>query len=210
MATLKLVSDLNNQRSIQFKSAMLSNLELLREFVGQSVQKQEILLANTNLQAHTDYKINQVIAKTEGIIATVKLTHTPLEFSVKATSSYWELMNEALANYNYILTGEIDGRNCYRYQYCEIPKGYQMHCLKSVYLWRCWWKYRKNTLQLGMPLDLLIRHRNSWYPVRDLIISDGLLYIKTLGSEVAVHSNDLIIWLAKEGVKFFIETNQQN
>ncbi|HEY9800968.1 MAG TPA: hypothetical protein V6D25_11465 [Leptolyngbyaceae cyanobacterium] len=189
---------------------MLSNLELLQEFVAQSIQKQEILLANTNLQAHTDYKINQIIAKTEGVIATAQLTHTPLEFSVKATSSYWELINEALANYNYILTGEIDSRNCYKYQYCEIPKGYQMHCMKSVHLWRAWWKYRKNTLQVGIPLDLLIRNRNSWYPIRDLIISDGLLYIKTLGSEIAVHSNDLIIWLSKAGEKFTILPDPEN
>ncbi|BAB76158.1 hypothetical protein ACN23B_22360 [Anabaena sp. FACHB-709] len=181
---------------------MLSNLELLQQFVAQSVHKQEILLANSTLQAQTAYKINQIIAKTEGVIATAPLTHTPLEFSVKATSSHWELINEVLAEHNYILTGEIDSRNCYRYQYCQIPKGYQMHCMKSVHLWRSWWKYRKNTLQLGIPLDLLIRTRNSWYPVRDLTISDGLLYIKTLGSEIAVHSDDLVIWLSKIEQKF--------
>jgi hypothetical protein len=189
---------------------MLSNLELLQEFVAQSIQKQDILLANTNLQAQTAYKINQVIAKTEGVIATAQLTHIPLEFSVKATSSYWESINEALANYNYILTGEIDSRNCYRYKYCEIPKGYQMHCMKSVHLWRSWWKYRKNKSQLGIPLDLLIRNRNSWYPIRDLIISDGLLYIKTLGSEIAVHSNDLLIWLSKTGEKFTTPSDQED
>ncbi|QLE57183.1 hypothetical protein [Nostoc sp. TCL26-01] len=181
---------------------MLSNLDLLREFVAQSIQKQDILLANATLQAQTVYKTNQVLAKTEGIIATTQLTNTQLEFSIKATSSYWELMNEALADHNYILTGEIDNRNCYRYQYCPLPQGYRMHCTKSVSLWRAWWKYRKNRLQLGIPLDLLIRTRNSWYPIRDLIISDGLLYIKTLGSEIAVHSNDLVIWLSKVEVKF--------
>ncbi|MEJ1935224.1 hypothetical protein WDZ92_33935, partial [Nostoc sp. NIES-2111] len=101
-------------------------------------------------------------------------------------------------------------RNCYRYKYCEIPKGYQMHCMKSVHLWRSWWKYRKNKSQLGIPLDLLIRNRNSWYPIRDLIISDGLLYIKTLGSEIAVHSNDLLIWLSKGGEKFTTPSDQED
>lgn len=181
---------------------MLSNLELLREFVAESTQKQEILLANGNLQAQTVYKTNQLIAKGEGVIATAHINQVKLEFEVKATSSYWELMNEALADYNYILSGEINSRNCYTYQYCEIPKGYRMHCMTSVHLWRSWWKHRKNTKQLGIPLDLLIRNRNSWYPIRDLIISDGLLYIKTLGSEIAVHSNDLVIWLSKIGEKF--------
>ncbi|MBD2346125.1 hypothetical protein [Anabaena subtropica] len=189
---------------------MLSNLELLQEFVAQSIQKQEILLANATLQAQTAYKINQVIAKTEGVIATAQFTQTPIEFSVKATSSYWELMNEVLADNNYILTGEIDSRNCYKYQYCQIPKGYRMHCMKAVHLWRSWWKYRKNTLQLGIPLDLLIRTRSSWYPIRDLTISDGLLYIKTLGSEIAVHSNDLVIWLSKIEEKFSNTPESEN
>lgn len=181
---------------------MLSNLDLFREFVHQSIQKQDVLLANASLQAQTVYKSNQVIAKTEGIIATAQVNQTALEFSIKSTSSYWELMNEALADYSYILSGEMDERYCYRYQYCQLPAGYRMHCTKSVYLWRAWWKFRKNKLQLGIPLDLLIRTRSSWYPIRDLIISDGLLYIKTLGSEIAVHSNDLVIWLSKAEVKF--------
>ncbi|UKO98402.1 hypothetical protein [Nostoc sp. UHCC 0870] len=181
---------------------MLSNLDLLREFVDQSIQKKEVLLANASLQAQTAYKSNQVIAKAEGVIATAQLTQKTLEFSIKSTSSYWELMNEALADYSYILTGQMDERYCYQYQYCPLPKGYRMHCTKSVYLWRAWWRFRKNKLQLGIPMDLLIRTRSSWYPIRDLIISDGLLYIKTLGSEIAVHSNDLIIWLSKAELKF--------
>jgi hypothetical protein len=46
-------------------------------------------------------------------------------------------------------------------------------------------------------LELLIRKRDSWYPIRDLIISNGLLYIKTLGSEIALDSDDLVTWLSK-------------
>ncbi|MCF4968010.1 hypothetical protein [Nostoc sp. CMAA1605] len=188
---------------------MLSNLELFKEFVSQSIQKQEVLLANGTLQAQTLYKTNQVTAKAEGIIATAQITQKNLEFSIKSTSSYWELINEVLAEHSYILTGEIDERYCYRYQYCQLPPGYRMHCTKSVHLWRAWWRYRKNKSQLGIPLDLLIRTRSSWYPIRDLIISDGLLYIKTLGSEIAVHADDLIIWLSKADVKFPSPSEQQ-
>jgi hypothetical protein len=176
---------------------MLSNLDLIREFVQNSIQKKETLLANPSLTAQTVYKSNQLSAKTEGVIASSQLTNTSAEFSINATSSHWEVMNEALADNSYILTGELDSRNCYIYKYCELPKGYKMHCTKSVILWRAWWKYRKNALRPGIPLDLLIRTRDSWYPVRDLIISDGLLYIKTLGSEIAIHSEDLVMWLSK-------------
>jgi hypothetical protein len=176
---------------------MLSNLDLIREFVQNSIQKKEVLLSNPALTAQTVYKTNQLTAKSEGVIATVQLSNTPSEFSISPKSSQWELINQALAEYGYLLKGEVDGRGFYQYQYCEVPKGYQMHCTKSVFLWRAWWKYRKYTLRPGIPLELLIRRRDSWYPIRDLIISDGLLYIKTLGSEIAVDSEDLVTWLTK-------------
>ncbi|WP_096592584.1 hypothetical protein [Calothrix sp. NIES-2098] len=176
---------------------MLSNLDLMRVFVYSSIQKQEVLLSNPFLTAQTVYKSNQVIAKIEGVIATSELSHAPSVFSVNATSSYWDVMNEVLADYSYLLTGEIDRRGFYEYRYCQVPNGYKMHSTKSVYLWRAWWKYRKYALQLGIPLELLIRTRNAWYPIRDLTISDGLLYIKTLGNEIAVHADDLVTWLSK-------------
>ncbi|YAF94223.1 MAG: hypothetical protein AB3A66_16610 [Nodularia sp. CChRGM 3473] len=176
---------------------MLSNLDLIREFVQNSIQKKEVLLSNPFLIAQTVYNTNQMTAKTTGVIATYQLTNTISEFLIYAKSSHWEIMNQALAESSYLLKGEIDKRGFYRYQYCQVPKGYQVQCTKSVILWRAWWKYRKNALKPGIPLDLLIQKRDSWYPIRDLIISDGLLYIKTLGSEIAIHSDDLVIWLSK-------------
>ncbi|MEH2321098.1 hypothetical protein [Nostoc sp.] len=176
---------------------MLSNLDLIREFVQNSIQKKEILLSNHSLTAQTVYSINQLTAKSEGIIATAQLSNTLSGFLISPKSSQWELINEALAQSSYLLRGEVDSRGFYQYQYCEIPKGYEMHCTKSVFLWRAWWKYRKYTSRLGIPLELLIRKRESWYPIRDLIISDRLLYIKTLGSEIALDSDDLVTWLNK-------------
>ncbi|MEH1817973.1 MAG: hypothetical protein V7L31_02550 [Nostoc sp.] len=183
---------------------MLSNLDLVREFVGNSIQKKDILLANPSLTAQTVYKINHLTAKSEGIISTAQLNATISEFLILSKSSHWELLNQALAEYNYILKGNINSHGFYCYQYCQVPQGYRLQCTKSVLLWRAWWKYRKNTLQLGISSDLLIQTRDSWYPIRDLSISDGLLYVKTLGSEIEVHADDLVIWLNK------IEANYQN
>jgi hypothetical protein len=183
---------------------MLSNLELMRVFVYNSIQKQEVLLSNPFLTAQAAYQTNQVMAKIEGVIATAELAYTPPIFSINATSSYWEVINEVLAEYSYVLTGEIDRRGFYEYRYCQVPNGYKMHGTKSVYLWRAWWRYRKYASKLGIPLELLIRTRDAWYPIRDLNISDGLLYIKTLGNEIAVHADDLVTWLSK------IDPNRQN
>jgi len=183
---------------------MLSNLDLIREFVQNSVLKKDVLLSNPSLTAQTVYKINQLTAKAEGVIATTQLSNTLPEFLIHANSSHWELINQVLAESSYLLKGEIDSRSFYKYQYCEVPKGYQMQCTKSVFLWRAWWKYRKYALRPGIPLELLIRTRDSWYPIRDLMISDGLLYVKTLGSEIALHSEDLVTWLSK------VEVSSQN
>ncbi|MEH2104928.1 hypothetical protein [Nostoc sp.] len=176
---------------------MLSDLDLIREFVQNSIQKKEVLLSNPALTAQTVYKTNQLTAKSEGVIATAQLSNTLSEFLISSKSTQWELINQALAEYGYLLKGEVDNRGFYQYQYCEVPKGYEMHCTKCVLLWRAWWKYRKYTSRPGIPLELLIRTRDSWYPIRDLIISDGLLYIKTLGSEIALDSEDLVTWLSK-------------
>ncbi|MEH1965499.1 MULTISPECIES: hypothetical protein [unclassified Nostoc] len=176
---------------------MLSDLDLIREFVQNSIQKKEVLLSNPALTAQTVYKTNQLTAKSEGVIATAQLSNTLSEFLISPKTSQWELINQALAEYSYLLKGEVDSRGFYQYEHCEVPRGYQMHCTKSVLLWRAWWKYRKYTLRPGIPLELLIRTRDSWYPIRDLIISDGLLYIKTLGSEIALDSEDLVTWLSK-------------
>lgn len=176
---------------------MLSDLDLMREFVVQSIEKKEVLLANSYLKAQMVYKSNQLISKQEGVIATAKLDHTPSDFLIYGTSSYWEIINETLAEYSYIYTGEIDKNGFYQYQQCSIPQGYTLQCTTSVNLWQAWWKYRKYASQLKVPLDILIRSRNSWYGIKELMISDGLIYIKTLVSEIALDANDLVIWLNK-------------
>ena len=183
---------------------MLSDLDLVREFVSNSIQKKDILLANRSLAAQTVYNTNRLATKAEGVIATAQLNTTQTEFLILSNSSHWELLNQALPESNYLLKGNIDGSGFYHYKHCEIPKNYRLQCTKSVFLWRAWWKYRKNTLQLGIPLDILIQTRDSWYPIKDLSISNGILYVKTLGNEIEIYADDLVIWLNK------IEVNSQN
>ncbi|MHC5826973.1 MAG: hypothetical protein ACYT04_66670, partial [Nostoc sp.] len=66
---------------------MLSNLDLIREFVQNSIQKKEVLLSNHSLTAQTVYNTNQLTAKSEGVIATVHLSNTLSEFLIYPKSS---------------------------------------------------------------------------------------------------------------------------
>lgn len=174
---------------------MLTDSELITEFIQHSLNRKQVLLSNSILIGETVYDGNQLIAKNEGIILKINLNGITRKFLLKGNSSYWSLMNEALAGYSFILSGEIDRLGFYPFQYYQIPKGYQIMCTKSVVLWRMWWKYRKYARGRVIPLDLLIRNRDSWYPVRDLIINQGLIYIKTLGNELAFSQEDWITWL---------------
>ncbi|MEA5617100.1 hypothetical protein VB711_04490 [Cronbergia sp. UHCC 0137] len=177
---------------------MLSDLELIQEFVSRSTQKKELLLANKNLIALTVSRNNQLTTKTDGIIAIAQTNVPPPKFLVQANSPYWETINNVLEQYSYIIPkNNIDNKGYHHYQYCQSPEGYKMHCSKAVMLWRTWWKYRQHLLKPGIPLELMIRTRDSWYPVRDITICNGLLYVKTLGNELAISTNDLIIWISK-------------
>ncbi len=176
---------------------MLSNIELVREFVKTSIQKKDVLLSNCVLSAEQVYNRNQLVAKKEGIIFSLRIDKIPTQFLVKSNSEYWDLMNNVLGEYNFILTGEIDSLGFYPYEYCQPPQGYKMNCTKSVGLWRAWWKYKKYAVGRTIPLELLIRTRGSWYPIRDLVLSNGLMYIKTLGTEITLSEADLITWLNK-------------
>ena len=176
---------------------MLSDIDLIREFVKLSIQKKEVLLANSTLQGEAVYKSNQLTAKKEGIVATTKLEHTLNPFFIKQKSKYWQLISQVLAEYNFLLIGEADNRGFYQYEYCQIPPGYKMHCEKAGMLWRTWWKYRRKIEGRVIQLELLIRIRNTWYPIRGLAISDGMIYIETLGNEIALGLEDTVIWLSK-------------
>ena len=65
---------------------MLSDIDLIREFIKLSIQKKEVLLANSTLQGEAVYKSNQLTEKKVGIVATTKLEHTLNPFFIKHNS----------------------------------------------------------------------------------------------------------------------------
>ncbi|CDN10607.1 hypothetical protein RintRC_6335 [Richelia intracellularis] len=176
---------------------MLLDQELIADFIKCSLNRREVLLSNYMLRAETAYDTNQLIAKKEGIIMKAERGNINPIFYVKGNSSYWQLVNETLANYSFILSGEKDKLEFYPFHYYQIPKGYKLMCTRSVVLWQMWWKYKKHIRSRAIPLEFLIRNRNVWYPVRDLIISQGFIYIRTLGTELDITQDDWITWLRK-------------
>lgn len=176
---------------------MLSDAELIQEFIDNSIQGKEVLLANRSLRAQRVCDSNQLFEKAGTVVLSAQLQQTPIQFLVRSNSPYWVNINAALATRSYLSVGSVDDNGFYVFQYCKLPAGYQMYCTPANYLWRAWWQYRKHLSRNVIPLDLLIRSRSTWYPIRDIVCGQGFLYIKTLGSEIDVTLDDLICWLRK-------------
>lgn len=174
----------------------MDDITIIEEFVDRSVQQQEILLATPKLRAETIGGANQLLSKTEGIIATTHLNSDPRNVLVKWKSSYWKSINQLMLGKNFIpVTRHKDV--FYNYQYRPTPKGYELRCASAIELWRDWWRHRSRSQGLGIPMEMLVWTRESWYPIRDVICSNGSLYIKALGNELAIYGSDILIWLEK-------------
>lgn len=176
---------------------MLSDLELIQAFVIQSIQRQEVLLSNPQLQAQQVCDCNQLIAKGEGLVLSVQLSEEPLFFWAKFRSSYWELINQALVAHHFMWVRDVDARSFHPYQFVKLPKGYQLHCAPTGQLWRMWWKYKHRIMRHRLSLALLVRIRGTWYPIREVECGNGFIYIHTLGSELQLGADDLLVWLSQ-------------
>lgn len=181
---------------------MLSDSELILSFIEQSIQGTEVLLANRALKAQRFGVTNQLLKKTGELLLSSQAGGSSTQFLVKMDPEYWELMNQHLASRSFLSISEPDnhGFNCF--EYCKVPHGYQMHCTRSGHLWRAWWQCRRRIAHTALPMELLIRVRHTWYPIRDIEFGQGFLYIKTLGNEIDVTAEDLICWLRKIPMDF--------
>jgi hypothetical protein len=176
---------------------MLLDIDLIQEFVKESLRGREVLLSNHALMAQRVFEHNQLESKTEGVLLTINMKATPQQVLVTRGSAYWELIVQVLADHQFICSFDSKHNKYDLYHYCRVPKGYQIHCTKSVILWRTWWKYRQRITQVGLSSELWIRTRETWYPIRNLLCGQGFIFIQTLGSEVSFHSDDLVTWLSK-------------
>jgi hypothetical protein len=180
---------------------MLSDSELIQKFVEDSIQNREVLLSNGTLRAQRVFGINELNSKKESRLLLARPGGALPQFYAKANSSYWACINQILASQNFLISGEINPQGFYPYNHFKVPAGYQLNCTKSTLLWRRWWRYRQKITTTVIPQELWIRTRQTWYPIKNLTCSNELVYIQTLGSEVCVHTEDLVVWLERIQLK---------
>ncbi|HEY9617788.1 MAG TPA: hypothetical protein V6C64_13155 [Microcoleaceae cyanobacterium] len=173
------------------------DLALLQTFIQESIESKHILFSYQNLKAHTVCNNNQLIAINEGVIATAPLATPDPTFLVKSGSLYEGLIHRLLIEHSFI-PGNRNIQEPFRsYEYFQVPPGYHLNCTFPSELWQAWWKYSRRIQYSLLSTELLIRVRNSWYPIRDCLITEGRFRVKTLGSEIALFERESVLWLNK-------------
>lgn len=179
----------------------MDNITLIKTFIYSSIQGQEIALSNSNLRANTICGISQLLCQQEGLLATAKLTRQPPIILVKQASSSWETLNQLLIEQSFVPVGDRSSEVFYQYQHYPAPKGYQVNCTTALDLWNVWRKYSRLSLKnrAGIPMEVLVRRRKLWFPVRDLVCNNEIYSLKLQGQELTVSGSELLVWLLKIG-----------
>lgn len=177
----------------------MDNPTLIQTFVEGLVNGQFVMLSNTDLRTELTFDSMQLLAR-EGLVSAAKLTTTPLSALVRQTSSYWELVHQAMLSQRFFPLTEVASARYYTYQRHDVPEGYIVHCTTAIELWRKCWQ-RGHGYCYAIPLDLLVLSRGplgrkeTWYPLKGIESGDGKLLIRFLGGGIELEGSDIVVWL---------------
>ncbi len=173
--------------------AALNDITLIQKFV----KGEDTLLANLNLRIEPGFNAVQLLGKKGGLIATLKLADKVRIALVRRESEYWEVLHQVLQNNSFVPKDQAEQQGFTQYEQHEIPAGYKMNYTEATLLWKAWWLHSRQKYNRNLQLDILIFQRNTWYPIKDIIYSQGTLFIKTWISEVVLRGSDRLIWLSQ-------------
>lgn len=174
----------------------MDDLELLQAFVSSYLSGQSTLLSNSDLRVEPISDTLQLLAKTEGLVATAKLDGEKPFTSIRYKSSFWPQLHEAMIAQKCLPIRQSKIAGFYEYEPVEIPDHYHVRFTDSLDLLQTWWSYKKSDKQLAL-MSLLILHRGIWYPIRDVHCEHGTLTIQTSGYQTEIYPLDMLVWLQK-------------
>lgn len=174
----------------------MDDLELLQAFVSSYLSGHSTLLSNSDLKVEPISDTLQLLAKTEGLVATAKLSGDRRFTSIRYKSSFWAQLHDTMIEQKCLPIRKSKISGFYEYEPIEIPENYRVHFTDSLDLLQTWWSYKKSDRTQSL-MQLLILHRDTWYPIRDLVCEQGTLTIQTSGHELQMYPLDILVWLQK-------------
>ena len=175
----------------------MDNVTLIQAFVDSVAAHRTTLLSNPHLRVEPIAQTLQLIAKTEGLVATVKPSPEGQLVSVRSKSAHWPSLHDALLQTHFLPAHKSAIAGFYDYQHVEIPEGYQINFTDALDLLQAWWSYNTPGKPKAL-MELLIFYRSLWYPIRELTCDRGTLRIETLGQPIELYPLDKLVWLQKE------------
>lgn len=172
----------------------MDDLELLQAFVSSYLSSRSTLISNSDLRVEPISDTLQLLAKTEGLVATAKLSGEVRCTSMRFKSRFWPQLHEAMVAKKCLPIRPSAISGFYEYEPVEIPEGYHVRFTDSLDLLQTWWSFKKSDKPLPL-MSLLFLHRGIWYPIHDLICEHGTLTLKTPGHKQQIYPLDMLVWL---------------
>jgi hypothetical protein len=183
-----------------------ADIKVVNAFIEDSLKGREALAVSPRLRAETISGINQLICKSEGVLANASVRVPSPQFQIRLNTTYLDYLSQALAARCFIPCDSVDRSQppandlFIAYELFQVPPGYRLYCTTAQKLWRIWWlDYKRETAQ-SVLASVFVRCRSTWYQLRDVAVSNQLIYVTTLGSEQVFHPDDLMFWLNKRPV----------
>ena len=169
----------------------ISDQDLLSLFLsGQTMQ-----LMNENFRITTTENSVQLLAKREGVIATIQRVQYTQTIALCTSSQYYETIKTLLIDRHFLPLPVRLGQDFEQYRRHQIPNGYEVCYTPAKLLWRSWrftWhEHDPNRLRR----KILLMSNNNWYPIQEIGFNQGLLLLRTLVATVTMDPDEWVIWL---------------
>ena len=172
----------------------LDDLTLLQWFVSGDAT----LEANQSLRIQPANQERQLLGRKGLLLATAYDEAMPPRIDVRRGTDYTDVLHQILLEHCFIPTGQTLNSQILRYAHYPIPAGYQIVYGQARRLWKLWWSHASRLSNRHLQTDLFVLVKHQWYPVREIALNSGTLYVETLRGETVHHGDDLMVWLEKD------------
>lgn len=172
----------------------LDDLTLLQWFVSGDAS----LEANQSLRIQPANNLRQLLGRKGSLLATAYDAVMPPRIEVRRNTDYTDVLHQILVDHHFVPIGQGLDSQVLCYAHYPIPEGYHIVYGQARQLWKQWWSHASRLSDRHLQLDLFVLTNQQWYPVRDIAINHGTLYIDTLRGETVHHGDDMMVWLEKD------------
>jgi hypothetical protein len=171
----------------------LEDSKLIDKFIQGSNQ----LLSSYALRLESAGAVPQLMSRTGEVIAALYAQNQPRSAIVKQSSPFFEQIQMALLEQEYICSGASKRSGFIEYRYYNAPAGYRVWYTEPGILWKKWWPSERFQNKQRFNMDILVNIKNNWYPVRNITVHAGKFTIETIAGKLLCNRDESVLWLAQ-------------